>query len=103
MLPIPGDYETDRGRNDSGTSASTPAAADMPPYMGTTLPALCKFWRIVHGVSLVYFSGDSRAEWTSLRLEFAEFKYRELLAWIEGLPSQLTRDDENPHHVVVFQ
>ncbi|CRK30638.1 hypothetical protein BN1723_014401 [Verticillium longisporum] len=35
-------------------------------------------------------------------IEFAERKYRELLAWIETLPSSFAQAEDNPHHVMTF-
>jgi hypothetical protein len=95
-LRIPGDYEAEY----PSTSASALAVKRLPPYMGTTLPALCKFWRIIQSVSLVYFPSSPKVDEESLKLEFAETKYRELLAWSESLPAELTRHEDNPHHVV---
>ncbi|XP_044716408.1 fungal zn(2)-Cys(6) binuclear cluster domain-containing protein [Hirsutella rhossiliensis] len=51
----------------------------LPWYMGQTFPHLCRFWSIVH-----------------------EFKFRELLAWGNGLPTQLTQRDQSPHHVQIL-
>ncbi|KAG7137654.1 hypothetical protein HYQ45_005060 [Verticillium longisporum] len=35
-------------------------------------------------------------------IEFAERKYRELLAWIETLPSSFAQAEDSPHHVMTF-
>lgn len=75
-------------------------------YMGETLPALCKFWRILHGVALAYHKGAThKPESPSqhVTLAFAELKYRELLSWAETVPAGLIPCDDSPHHVVVFQ
>jgi hypothetical protein len=55
----------------------------------------------MHGVSLKYFSTQFLREHRDV--EFAEFKYRELIAWAENLPPPLLRAEDNPHHVVIFQ
>jgi hypothetical protein len=72
-------------------------------YMGSTFPHLCAFWRIVHEVSVVY-QGDGQQTWGSGgTLAFAEFKFRELLAWSNTLPARLSRGQDHPHHVQVLQ
>jgi hypothetical protein len=74
--------------------------------MGETLPALCKFWRICHGISLEFFKrAPSKPEAPSahVSLIFAELKYRELLDWAGGLPEALVPSDNSQHHVVVLQ
>lgn len=74
--------------------------------MGETLPALCKFWRILHGVTLQYYNRTKNATDSPNRdvsFDFVELKYRELLAWLETLPRSLIPSEDSPHHVVVFQ
>lgn len=72
-------------------------------YMGTTFPEICRFWMILHEVTLVY-SGDGVTPWgSSGTLPFAEFKFRELLAWSNSLPSQLTQGYDHQHHVQILQ
>ena len=72
-------------------------------YMGTTFPSTCDFWAILHEVSLVY-SGDDENSWGSTAtIQFAEFKFRELLAWSNKLPSRLTQDHDHLHHVQILQ
>lgn len=36
-------------------------------------------------------------------LDFAELKYREIMAWAETLPPPALRDVDNPHQVLVLQ
>lgn len=75
----------------------------LPWYMGETFPHLCRFWSIVHEVSLVYYAGGQLPLGSRGYLPFAEFKFRELLAWSNGLPAQLAQRDQGPHHVQVLQ
>ena len=71
--------------------------------MGETFPHICRFWSILHEVSLLY-CGDGKLPWgASGSLLFAEFKFRELLAWSNNLPSRLSQAHHNPHHVQVLQ
>ncbi|KAF4917750.1 hypothetical protein CGCVW01_v009536 [Colletotrichum viniferum] len=70
--------------------------------MGSTFSTLCQFWRILHGVTLSYYKDKSTSLPEHASIDFAEFKYRELLAWIEGLPSDQALKDHSPHHVVVL-
>lgn len=78
-------------------------AAPSSEYMGATFPQVCRFWTILHEASIVY-SGDAAASWGSrATLSFAEYKFRELLAWCNKLPSRLTPGHDRIHHVQVLQ
>lgn len=80
-----------------------PTAPPLSSYMGEIFPYLCRFWEIVHGVGALYHE-DGNLPWgSSSSLAFAEMKFRELLAWSNGLPYQLTSQHENPHSVQVMQ
>lgn len=69
--------------------------------MGRTLPALCHFWRILHDVAA---QSSSRGAHNGLpSFQTAEFKFREVLAFVDGLPPELARGPGNAHHVVIFQ
>ncbi|KJZ69239.1 hypothetical protein HIM_11362 [Hirsutella minnesotensis 3608] len=71
-------------------------------YMGHTFPYVCRFWSILSEVSEVY-SGDGQLPWgSSGSLSFAEFKFRELLAWSNSMPSRLSENHHNPHHVQIL-
>jgi hypothetical protein len=75
-------------------------------YMGDTFPVLCRFWRIIHQVTLRYYRGQPNPhEGLSdhVTLAFAENKYRELIAWAETLPRSMVRSEQSPHHVLIFQ
>lgn len=99
-LPIP---VSRPGQSDASPGQNTqPGKA---PYMGETFPALCRFWRIMHGVTSEYYKNVSARLPPShhVSLEFAEHKYRELLAWAETLPPPLVQSTESPHHVIIFQ
>lgn len=73
------------------------------PYMGYTFPYLCKFWRILHEVGTVYHAKDTLPWGAESSLSFAEYKYRELLAWSNRLPQKLISAQGNPHHVEIMQ
>lgn len=76
----------------------------MAEYMGDTFPRLCQFWTIVREVVMVYQTPTGEGPWGSgVSLPFAEFKFRELLAWSNNLPPQLKSSEKNPHHVHVMQ
>ena len=72
-------------------------------YAGDTFVALCHFWRIMYDVATAYYNGDEAAEKQPLTLQFAEFKFRELLAWTDELPLTLARSGSNPHYVIILQ
>ncbi|EXK25972.1 hypothetical protein FOMG_17413 [Fusarium oxysporum f. sp. melonis 26406] len=60
--------------------------------MGDTFPVLCRFWRILHEVTLRYYRDQPRPREDlsgHITLEFAEYKYRELIAWAETLPPSM--------------
>lgn len=103
---IPGNIRTGQGSpatdESSSEEASTSAKRKLPAYMGSTFTFLCQLWRIVHGLIQRYYNERNKVmgpPW----LDFAELKYQELLAWIQNLPAELARGEDNPHHVVVFQ
>ncbi|KAK5990592.1 Nitrogen assimilation transcription factor nit-4-like protein [Cladobotryum mycophilum] len=89
-LPLPGEGELH--------TQNRPSA----PYMGEFLPHLCRFWSIVHEVGKVYYMSSRACEPTQELLRFAEFKFRELLAWSNGLPSSLSRDEHNSHPTLIL-
>lgn len=75
-------------------------------YMGDTFPTLCQFWKIIHEVTLRYYRDNPpprRQLSDHISLSFAEYKYRELLAWTETLPESMMQSDDSPHHVIIFQ
>lgn len=102
-LPIPRDFGQE-GFVGSSSSASSyePAQRVLPIYMGNTFPLVCEFWHIMQEVSLAYFSRQEDPN-ANVSLDFAEIKYRELLAWMETLPASAIRNDCSPHHVMIFQ
>ncbi|EQB55143.1 hypothetical protein CGLO_04959 [Colletotrichum gloeosporioides Cg-14] len=101
VLPIPGVLRSDSPSPGSSSLSADPSEA-LPPYMGSTFSTLCQFWRILHGVTLSYYKDKPTSLPEHASIDFAEFKYRELLAWIEALPSDQALKDHSPHHVVVL-
>ncbi|KAH6683726.1 hypothetical protein F5X68DRAFT_171961 [Plectosphaerella plurivora] len=105
-LRIPGDsreHDTQLS-TESDTPIEQSSQEDQPSYMGDTFPTLCRFWRIMHGVTSEYYKNVSARLPPDhhVSLEFAETKYRELLAWAETLPPSLVQSNESPHHVIIF-
>ncbi|KAL2684515.1 hypothetical protein Neosp_005593 [[Neocosmospora] mangrovei] len=50
-------------------------------------------------------NATSYAAWGTFNwvvLAFAEYKYRELIAWAETLPPSMLRSEKSPHHVLTF-
>ncbi|KAF3060868.1 hypothetical protein CFAM422_010936 [Trichoderma lentiforme] len=98
-LPIPG-FEHDNGV-DGTAGPGSPSLQPQFQYMGGVFPYICKFWSIMYEVSLTY--GDTQSPLSGLgTLHFAEYKFRELLAWSNTLPSYLLRANQNPHYVQVL-
>ncbi|OPB46196.1 C6 transcription factor [Trichoderma guizhouense] len=97
-LAIPDDGDDERAaEQDLGDMQSV-----LPQFMGQTFRALCQFWRIMHEVAVMYYGAGSAAIPERVPLHFAENKFRELLAWADGLPMNLVRSERNPHHVVIL-
>jgi hypothetical protein len=65
--------------------------------------SLCQFWRIMHEVTSVYHENRARFVQGTMSLQFAEYKYRELLAWADTLPQNLSRSDDRADIVVILQ
>ncbi|KAL2202768.1 hypothetical protein CC79DRAFT_1173017 [Sarocladium strictum] len=68
----------------------------------TLFRSLCQFWRIMHEVTSVYHENRERFVQGTMSLQFAEYKYRELLAWADTLPQNLSRSDDNANIVVIL-
>ena len=90
-------------KNSSPTTSASEPKSPALRYMGDTFPHICRFWCIVHEVSLAYCVDDKLPLDFSSGLAFAEFKFRELLAWSNNLPSHLSQGHQNPHHVQILQ
>ncbi|KAL7944147.1 N-terminal fungal transcription regulatory domain-containing protein [Trichoderma barbatum] len=97
-LPIPGSQVNGTKESDKGDASEINSD---PPYMGGVFPYICQFWSILHELALMFrhkgpLAGDRRT------LCFAEFKFRELLAWSNRLPPKLSRNDQSPHFVQIL-
>ncbi|KKP04360.1 hypothetical protein THAR02_03563 [Trichoderma harzianum] len=99
-LPIPG-FEHEGGV-DGAAGPGSPSLQPQFQYMGGVFPYICKFWSIIYEVSLTYEDTQSRPSGLGT-LHFAEYKFRELLAWSNTLPSLLLRVNQNPHYVQILQ
>ncbi|KAL7908161.1 N-terminal fungal transcription regulatory domain-containing protein [Trichoderma velutinum] len=98
-LPIPWNHEPDVP--EGSENLDNPQVEPDPQYMGGVFPYLCQFWSILHELAVMYrhkgpLRGDKRT------LYFAEFKFRELLAWSNRLPPKLSRNDRSPHFVQIL-
>ena len=101
QLPIPG-MENDDDLCGSKSPNEKPVSS-RPQYMGATFPFLCQFWRILHEIALVYYGNTSLPLHKHVTLAFAEYKFRELLAWSNRLPPSLVRDERSSHHALILQ
>ncbi|TEA14572.1 Conidial development protein fluffy [Colletotrichum sidae] len=102
VYPVPGDPTPSSTPDTADSFGSDVSEGSLPSFMGRTLPILCKFWHIMHGVTLQYYKDRSSPILDHVSLDYAEFKFRELLAWMESLSPDLVLGDHCPHHVVVF-
>lgn len=102
ILPIPGyTWHTSRDASANSVPQSLQSA-----YMGDTFPSLCQFWGIIHEVTLRYYRDQPTPRGRlsdHVESAFAEYKYRELIAWAETLPLSMMRSEQSPHHVLTFQ
>lgn len=102
IVPIPGHEWYEPSEPSPGPHQQRPKQT----YMGDTFPIICRFWRIMHEVTLKYYRDQPfpRESLSShITLAFTEYKYRELIAWAETLPPSMVRSEQSPHHVLVFQ
>ncbi|EXK23545.1 hypothetical protein FOMG_19693 [Fusarium oxysporum f. sp. melonis 26406] len=101
IMPIPGNKWHDNLDDNPEPVRQTPQSA----YMDDTFPVLCRFWRIIHEVTLRYYHDQPMPrEGLSghVTLAFAEYKYRELIAWAETLPPSMVRSEQSSDHVLIF-
>ncbi|KAI0432189.1 hypothetical protein F5Y09DRAFT_354010 [Xylaria sp. FL1042] len=64
-------------------------------------PVICNFWRIVHKARWIYYPVRESPP-PHLRETLVEYAYRELIAWVETVPSFFLQRDQSPHYVIVF-
>ncbi|KAK0612148.1 hypothetical protein B0T14DRAFT_409834, partial [Immersiella caudata] len=90
-LPIPGEKSSSQHKP-SGRSH----------YMAI-FPILCQFASIILDLSLRYHQAGRVVDQVQPCQQFAEFKYRELLAWAETLPPWMTNGQANASpHTIIF-
>ncbi|KAK2590778.1 hypothetical protein QQS21_011532 [Conoideocrella luteorostrata] len=94
QIPIPGRIKFETGQSDLPLGPKT-------EYMGGAFDELCQFWSILHELATLYKQKRSLA-YDQRALCFAEYKFRELLAWSNRLPSRLSRNDQSPHYVQIL-
>jgi hypothetical protein len=105
-VPIPdaetaGIYEDSQFHDHStetGEKGSKPSPK--PPELFANI---CRFWRIMHEVTTIYYGNQTASVEGTVSLQFAEFKYRELLAWADRLPVVLARSSRIPDVIVILQ
>ncbi|XXG96160.1 hypothetical protein Hte_002439 [Hypoxylon texense] len=95
-VPIPGETTPLQPRGDVAEGAPTGQS-----QLNEIFPAVCHFWRIVHGAGWIYNSVQDSppARYTTA---LAEHTFRELIAWAESLPPSLLRTERESHHVTVL-
>lgn len=105
-IPGVGVYEQSESSNPIDRSQSVDSKSSKAHYMGETFPILCRFWQIMHPVALRYYNHirlPSETLRCHVNLEFAEYKFRELIAWMETLPASLVQTEKSAHHIVILQ
>lgn len=74
--------------------------------MVSTIPSLCKFWRILQPiVKLLVPNGDQFPGNRKLTLSAAEEVFKELLSWADDNLMEYSEDGNlnKPHYVLVMQ
>ncbi|KEY74868.1 hypothetical protein S7711_09812 [Stachybotrys chartarum IBT 7711] len=84
----------------SGTSET--GSFEEQDLMGSTFPALCEFWSIIHEGIWIYYGSWSDAPAEVWRPKLAEHKFREIVSWTTNLPPSLIRAKKSGPHVPVF-
>ncbi|KJZ73988.1 hypothetical protein HIM_06656 [Hirsutella minnesotensis 3608] len=103
-FPIPGDavgaaHSPASTRDINGQPV--PPLDYLPPYMARTFPEACRFFTICQGLANAYF-GQCQSPLGPVALAFAEAKYRELLAWSDGLPREMLRGGHSHPHAWIL-
>lgn len=98
MLPVPGDAKTLMG-----SPKLVWPAHPLPAYMGRTFPKISSLWVIVQEINSIYVPTDRTPLAERVPLAFAELKCRKLLAWAEGLSSDLLWGAYSTSHILFFQ
>ncbi|KAK6073085.1 zinc finger protein [Seiridium cupressi] len=94
-LPIPGEESL------VGQDLDYPMKPVKEFLMGTTFPALCRFWRIVQRTEWIHYPDhDSPPE--NFKQELMEYNFREVIAWTHTLPRAMLAHQNSSHHVIVF-
>lgn len=107
MIPIPGSDNACDEEEDDVPDLTATATADSQ-FSETTrdtpeaFTSLCKFWNIIHEVTALYYGNETASMQKSISLQFAEFKYRELLSWADAVPAAQERSDQSPDIVVIL-
>ncbi|KFA80362.1 hypothetical protein S40288_10010 [Stachybotrys chartarum IBT 40288] len=71
--------------------------------MGSTFPALCEFWLLIHNGIGMHYEGrfDAPPEtWTS---KLADHKFREVISWMNSLSPSLIRAKKSGDHFPIFE
>ncbi|KAI1772241.1 hypothetical protein F4818DRAFT_180178 [Hypoxylon cercidicola] len=96
VVPIPGEAIHAHSAGSMTDEASTDQG-----QLKEVFPAVCHFWRIVHGAGWIYnLVQDSPPPRYTTAL--AEHTFRELIAWAEALPPSMLRTERESHYVTVL-
>lgn len=98
MLPVPGDAKTL-----IGSPKLVWPAHPLPAYMGRTFPKISSLWVIVQEINSIFIPTDHTPLVERVPLAFVELKCRKLLAWAEGLTSDLLWGAHSTCHILFFQ
>ncbi|KAM3538615.1 hypothetical protein ARSEF1564_008462 [Beauveria bassiana] len=96
-LPIP----CKARRSDNAHRLDT-TISDLSEYCDESFVLFCELWRKMHEVAIVYYNGEAGAISGRVPVQFAEDTFQGLMELMNRLPLVLTRNEDNPHHVVIF-
>ncbi|KAI1384473.1 uncharacterized protein F4822DRAFT_364701 [Hypoxylon trugodes] len=96
ILPIPGEPPPERREN-----TIPEGYLNDSDLLGWIFPAVCRFWRVIHGVGWIY-NPVRDVPSPHFRMALAEHGFRELIAWAGALPPSLLRIEGRSQHVTVL-
>lgn len=95
-IPEPGNVQADASEEMHPESQST-------MQYRANIAVLSKFWCIVSDVLRTYSKYSHARIRDHVSVQFAEFKFRELMAWADALPSRLTGLDQHSPIAITTQ
>lgn len=97
LLPIPGENASEQHQDVEMAEEDLTEGR----LIETVFPAVCNFWKIIHGARWIYNEVDDPPP-ARFRMSLVENKFRELINWAEALPTSMLRTEAKTHHATVL-